>query len=1240
MKTQWSMKTVSLILSILFSIALQAQHVIGYVPYWSGTASEIQYDKLTHINYSFAIPDVDGHLKPLQNTAKLQQIVTNAHAVGGKVLIAIGGWSENGVVLDSRFEAIGANAQYRTNLVNDIVNLVNQYNLDGADMDWEFPDAGASADNFEALMTELYNALHPMGKLVTSAVSGSSWGGQGINTNVRNVVDWLNIMSYDFNNQNHSTYSDALGAVAYYQQKGFPNSKLALGVPFYARPSWESYASIVGRGADPYQDSFDGNGYNGINTIKQKTNYVINNGLRGVMIWEISQDLNNQYSLVTAIDEEINTNGTQNELPTVALTSPTNGSSFIEGNTIQLSASASDNDGSIAKVEFYNGTTKIGEDASAPYSYTLSNAAVGSYSFTAKAIDNLGASATSSAANVTVNIDPTACNFEAWRNRSWYNPGDYVVYNNHAWLCVNRNRSSTPGTNSDWSDQGQCGGGNSNQAPSVSITSPSVNQQIEEGNSISLAANASDADGTISKVEFYLNGSKVGEDLSAPFTLNAGNLSVGNYSVYAVATDNDAASTTSSSINFSVVAPVQNQAPLVSITSPSNNAQFNEGNTISLTANASDSDGSVALVEFYLNGTKVGQDASAPYSYNAGALSTGNYTVYAVATDNEGATTTSANVNFSVNEVIQNQAPSVSISSPTNNAQIDEGTSVSINAVATDADGTISGVQFYLNGTLVFTDNSSPYEYDAGTLSVGNYRVYAVATDNDNATATSATVNFDINTVIVGDCNAPAWSSSSIYTGGDEVAHNNKLWRAKWWTSGDEPGTTGEFGVWEDLGNCTIGNTNDAPEVQITSPSNNSSFDEGSVVTVTASASDADGSVSKVEFYINGNKVGEDLNAPYSINTSALNAGNYTIEAVATDNEGASTTSSVVNITINTLVNNQLPSGTVTSPVSGSVITEGSNVTIEASASDADGSVAQVEFYINGALVGTDNASPYAFEAGALTAGNYNVYVIVQDNEGAESASSQVSFVVEAETVNQAPTVEVSAPVDGAQISEGSTVVIEANAGDADGIVSKVEFYINGSYVGEDASSPFTYNAGTQAAGSYSVYAIAFDDENASTTSSTINYSVKTTTIGGCNLPTYVEGTAYNSGDKVENLDEGYTCEVAGWCSGAAWAYAPGTGLYWDMAWSYDGPCASEEGSLKAAVFNGTEQVNVEISSKEVQVLNISVYNALGQLIFNDAITVLNGKVSYVLSSSSWNSGYYVLQIEGQKEAVKQVIVK
>jgi chitodextrinase len=41
-----------------------------------------------------------------------------------------------------------------------------------------------------------------------------------------------------------------------------------------------------------------------------------------------------------------------------------------------------------------------------------------------------------------------------------------------------------------------------------------------------------------------------------------------------------------------------------------------------------------------------------------------------------------------------------------------------------------------------------------------------------------------------------------VYTGGQQVSHNGHTWKAKWWTTGEEPGTTGEWGVWQDLGPC------------------------------------------------------------------------------------------------------------------------------------------------------------------------------------------------------------------------------------------------------------------------------------------------------------------------------------------------------------------------------------------------------------------------------------------------------
>ena len=70
-------------------------------------------------------------------------------------------------------------------------------------------------------------------------------------------------------------------------------------------------------------------------------------------------------------------------------------------------------------------------------------------------------------------------------------------------------------------------------------------------------------------------------------------------------------------------------------------------------------------------------------------------------------------------------------------------------------------------------------------------------------TATSATSPATATpTTASGTCSAPAWSRSAVYTGGNEVSHNGRKWRAKWWTQGEEPGTTGPNGVWEDRGAC------------------------------------------------------------------------------------------------------------------------------------------------------------------------------------------------------------------------------------------------------------------------------------------------------------------------------------------------------------------------------------------------------------------------------------------------------
>jgi len=94
--------------------------------------------------------------------------------------------------------------------------------------------------------------------------------------------------------------------------------------------------------------------------------------------------------------------GTANQSPTVTLTSPTAGASFSAPATVTLSANAADADGTVSSVAFYQGTTLLGTDTSAPYSFTWSNVAAGSYTLTAVATDNAGAATTSTVTAITV----------------------------------------------------------------------------------------------------------------------------------------------------------------------------------------------------------------------------------------------------------------------------------------------------------------------------------------------------------------------------------------------------------------------------------------------------------------------------------------------------------------------------------------------------------------------------------------------------------------------------------------------------------------------------------------------------------------------------------------------------------------------------------------------------------------------------------------------------------------------
>jgi hypothetical protein len=276
--------------------------------------------------------------------------------------------------------------------------------------------------------------------------------------------------------------------------------------------------------------------------------------------------------------------------PVVTLTQPSDGATFTEPATVNLAATASDADGIVTKVEFFNGAAKLGEDTSAPYSFTWSGVAAGTYTVTARATDNLGAITSSAAATITVN-------------------------------------ANTP--------------------PTVDMTSPVDGATFTSPATVNLAATASDADGTVTKVEFFNGAAKLGEDTSAPYSFTWNGVAAGTYTLTARATDNVGAITSSSAATITVSASA-NTPPSASITSPADGAIFAWKPTITVTATASDPDGTVTKVEFLDRTTVLGQDTSAPYSFTWRNVPQGSHVLTARATDNAGAVTTSSQVGITV----------------------------------------------------------------------------------------------------------------------------------------------------------------------------------------------------------------------------------------------------------------------------------------------------------------------------------------------------------------------------------------------------------------------------------------------------------------------------------------------------------------------------------------------------------------------------------------------------------------
>jgi len=278
----------------------------------------------------------------------------------------------------------------------------------------------------------------------------------------------------------------------------------------------------------------------------------------------------------------------------------------------------------------------------------------------------------------------------------------------------------------------------------VTLTAPAAGALYNAPAAIKLSAIArtSQKNHPIVKVEFFqgtkLIGAVRGPRARHQYTFNWTSVAAGRYTLVAKATNDKGKTDLSEPVSITV-----NALPSVSITAPGNNTILTAPATFTVTASASDSDGSISKVEFYSGATLLDTATGAPYSVTVSGSHAGVLSLTAIATDDRGASSTSAPVT-----VIVNSLPSVSLTSPSTNAAFKAPASIPLTVQVADADGSIANVEYFYGttGTTLITSLSAPpYSFVWTEVPQGTYALTARVTDNLGASVTSVPVNVTVN---------------------------------------------------------------------------------------------------------------------------------------------------------------------------------------------------------------------------------------------------------------------------------------------------------------------------------------------------------------------------------------------------------------------------------------------------------------------------------------------------------------
>lgn len=367
--------------------------------------------------------------------------------------------------------------------------------------------------------------------------------------------------------------------------------------------------------------------------------------------------------------------------PTVDILTPTNGA-VIHTTELTISAQVQDLTATISRVLFYSGEHLLHELDTPPYQWTWTHVPAGGHTLRVWAQDAAGSWTQSDPVTVTI----------------------------------------------------------TNGVPVVAWLTPTNGTVVHGPAPVTLSAQASDGDAPIVKVDFssrhHLLGIVTNGDAHGVFSLAVTNFPVGHFKLHARAVDQLGRETLTPEIDLFVT----NAPPTIRLTSPLANSLYGVSNQVTFTADAEDSDDSVAKVEFVADGIELGTVKNPPWTLTATNVPPCHYKVRAKAVDTAGLSTWSAPVSFRVTNI----TPTIVLTVPVDQASFKAGQDISVTADPTVADGSVKSVTFYVNGHSVGTVASAPYTWVLTKLKPGAYRLKARVQTNYGISVTSEIVHITV----------------------------------------------------------------------------------------------------------------------------------------------------------------------------------------------------------------------------------------------------------------------------------------------------------------------------------------------------------------------------------------------------------------------------------------------------------------------------------------------------------------